>query len=201
MVGAALLSLLGPARPGRRSAVLAALLTLLVPATLAAANSQDESRRILLGLNFFPNVLSVDEGILDKRTPEGLLRVLLLYRELPEAAQRLAAALRREAATIKKVPVEVVVEASAAQAFAGPSRPCGIFLTEYLPDAQFRAVLRLAAENRVIVFSPFEGDMERGATAGLSISSKIRPALNTTTLERSRISIHEMFVRLSKLYD
>lgn len=196
-MGAALLRVLRRTGPRLLAPV---ALALLLPSVGAAA-ARDEARRVLLGLDFFPNVLSVDEEIAGKTTVEGRLRILLLHREMPDAAERLAASLREKVRTIKKIPVEVVVGSAAAAPFADANRPCGIFLAELLPDREFKSVLRLAEENHVILFSPFEGDMERGATAGLHISSKIRPALNTTTLRRSNIRIHEMFLRLSRLYD
>lgn len=184
---------------GRFLALLAT--ALLFPAAVCGAANRDEARRVLLGLHFFPNVLSVDQDLLGKQTPDGKLRLLLLYKDLPVAAEKLAASLREEVRSIQKIPVEVVVVDDADGAFAGAGRPCGVFLAEALPDADFKRVLRLAAANRVIVFSPFEGDVERGATAGLHVSSKIRPALNLTTLRKSLIRIHEMFMRLAKLYE
>ncbi len=184
----------------RRGRVLG-LVVLVLFASSAWGMSKDESRRILIGLHFFPNVLSVDEGLAGKQTSGGKARVLLLYREAAGEAERLAATLRREVNSVAKLPIEVVVSGDADAAFAAGSSPCGIFLTEFFPGADFQKVLRLAVARQVILFSPFEEDMERGATAGLEIGSKIRPALNRTTLQKSGIRIHQMFLRLAKLYD
>lgn len=184
----------------RRGGALA-LVALALAASSAWGGSKDDSRRILIGLHFFPNVLSVDVGLPGKQTAGGKARVLLLYRESRGEAERLAATLRREVNSVAKLPIEVVVADEPAAAFASGSSPCGIFLTEFLPAAEFQRVLRLAIDKQVILFSPFEEDMERGATAGLEIGSKIRPALNRTTLQKSGIRIHQMFLRLAKLHD
>jgi len=184
----------------RRGGILALLVILLV-ASSAGATRQDEARRVQIGLRFFPNVLSVDMDLPGKQTAAGKARVLLLYREAPGEAERLAETLRKEVTLVAKIPLEVVVSADPAGAFAAENRPCGIFLTEFFPGAEFQQVLRLAIANHVILFSPFEEDPERGATAGLDIGSKIRPSLNTATLGRAGIRIHPMFLRLAKIHD
>lgn len=179
---------------------LALLLALLVAGS-AWAVRPDEARRVQIGLRFFPNVLSVDIDLPVKKTAEGKARVLLLYRESAGDAERLAETLRKEVTSIAKIPIEVTTAADPAEAFAGEQRPCGIFLTEFFPGGELQRILRLAVANHVILFSPFEEDMERGATAGLDIGSKIRPSLNTATLSRSGIRIHPMFLRLAKIHD
>lgn len=187
----------------RRGGVLALLAVLLVALSASAAWAvrPDEARRVQIGLRFFPNVLSVDMDLAGKQTAAGKARVLLLYREAAGGAERLAETLRKEVTSVAKIPFEVTIANDPAAAFAGESRPCGIFLTEYFTGAEFQQILRLAIANHVILFSPFEEDLERGATAGLDISSKIRPSLNTDTLSKSGIRIHPMFLRLAKIHD
>lgn len=183
-----------------RSGALALSIVLLVASSGWAARA-DEMRRVQIGLRFFPNVLSVDMDLPGKKTDAGKARVLLLYRESAGNAERLAETLRQEVTSVAKIPIEVTISADPAEAFAGGQRPCGIFLTEVLPGGEFQQILKLAIANRVILFSPFEEDLERGATAGLDIGSKIRPSLNTATLGRSGIRIHPMFLRLAKIHD
>lgn len=162
-----------------------------------ARNLEDDLRRQQVGLNFFPNIIAVDEDILSKLSDSGNLTLLFVYSSDPDNARKLAAQLGDKVKSIKKSPVKIVVTDT-----PEPSeKPGGIFLAEWLPDSKFRQVIDFGITQGIIVFSPFVGDVERGATAGLNISTKIRPALNLTTLEKSKIRINPMFRRLSKHYE
>lgn len=162
-----------------------------------ARNLENDERRQQVGLTFFPNIIAVDEDILDKRTPSGMVTLLFVYSVNREQAELLAGKFSRKVRTIKRSPVTVVVTDDPGLT----DRPGGIFLTEWLPSRQFEQVMNFAIARNVIVFSPFVGDVERGATAGLNISTKIRPSLNLTTLKKSKIRINDVFKRLSKHYE
>jgi hypothetical protein len=49
-------------------------------------------------------------------------------------------------------------------------------------------------ERGVILYSPFEGDVERGATAGVSIQSKVQPFVNAGTLKSSGIALRRFYL-------
>jgi len=166
-----------------------------------AESTENIDRRVLIGLNFFPNVIAVDQDILSKRTASGKLRLLLAYTIDRQTAERLADQLKNIVETIKKNPVEIVTSNDPEKNFSASEVPCGIFLTEWLQDDEFEHIIRYAVERHIIVFSPFVGDVERGATAGIYISTKIRPFLNISTLKKSNIRVHELFRRLSKNHD
>ncbi|MDY6972146.1 MAG: hypothetical protein SV775_07435 [Thermodesulfobacteriota bacterium] len=166
-----------------------------------AGRVEDQQRRLLLGLNFFPNVVAVDEDILAKSTASGKLRLVLVYSDDRERAERLARRLKRKVRTVKRAPVEIAVTDDPVREFSPSNRPAGLFLTEWFSDPAFQKIIRFGIREQLIVFSPFVGDVERGATAGLYIGTKIRPSLNLSTLQASDIRIHKVFRRLSKHYE
>lgn len=176
------------------------LLLLLNSATWADAENNIE-RRLFLGLSFFPNVIAVDLDILTKRTASGKLQLLLVYKDDLFAAEKLANLLSKKVHTIRKNPVEIKISNDPTKNFSPSNRPCGIFLAEWLPDEEFKKIINFAVEQHLIVFSPLLGDVERGATAGLYISSQIRPSINISTLKNSGIRINQAFKELSKHYE
>ncbi len=52
----------------------------------------------------------------------------------------------------------------------------------------------------MILYSPFEGDVERGVTAGLSIEAKVLPFVNQRTLEASGVELKPFFLKVAKVH-
>lgn len=151
----------------------------------------------MVGLSFFPNVIAVDEDILTKRTETGALNLVLVFRDRRNWAEKLADTLEKKVKTIRGASVRILVTATPEDV----ASLAGVFLTEWLPETEFERIVSLGIERRAIVFSPHIGDVQRGATAGLYIDTRIRPSLNLKTLEKSEIRINPIFRRLSKHYD
>jgi len=162
---------------------------------------QQHERRVMTGLNLFPNIVSVDLDVLDKRSKDGFLLLLISYKYDQGDAKRLAEALRQKVKTIKQTEIKVKVTRDLEKFSHDQGGPAGIFLTEHLSDEQFEKILKFAIEHHVLVFSPFAGDVERGATAGLSISSRIQPYYNAETLMKSKIRFHHLFLKVAKSYE
>jgi len=156
-----------------------------------------EEMRVKIALEIFPRIVAVDNDIDKKLTPEGKIRLLLLYEKNRLSAENMADTLRQNIHNIKGKSVEVVV--------AGISQPLtdktvsAIFLTEILTKDLFKYIVEFSIQRHLILFSAFDGDVERGATAGIAISSKIKPFFNLTTLRQSGIKIHQVLLNISKL--
>ena len=76
-----------------------------------------------------------------------------------------------------------------------------IFLTERLNENLFKDVLAFSEKNNRIVFSPFTGDVERGATVGISVTNRVKPYFNLSTLKKSDIVINALLIKMSKRYE
>ncbi|MFT5546614.1 MAG: hypothetical protein ACI8YD_002314, partial [Rheinheimera aquimaris] len=79
--------------------------------------------------------------------------------------------------------------------------PMAIFVSQPLSDAQAAALVAYSIKQHIIVFSPFEGDVERGILAGLSVEATVKPLLNRHTLEASELQIKSFYLKVAKLYE
>ncbi len=187
-------------RPGirwwNRVAVLVLLLALLPWATHA---SEQDERRILIGLKLFPAVLAADADIAGKASPDGRLPLLLLYRTDRAAADGLAERLTRLKGFQGLKFAPIVAPYSALDKYADAPL-AGIFVTERADD-NLAAVIALGRRRHVVTFSPFESDVEQGVLCGLYVSDRILPYLNMEALRLSDITLKPFFVEVAKRYE
>ena len=97
--------------------------------------------------------------------------------------------------------VEFVVQNAQQAAGGGLDQSAAVFLSDLLSDDLLAAVMKVADERHVLVFSPFAGDVERGATVGIAISSRIQPYFNVPVLMQSHININEKLLSISQRYE
>lgn len=176
-----------------------ALLLLLMLSTAWGAGASDENRLITVGLNLFPNIVSIDEDIAEKRADDGKIYLLITYDRQSLLANRLAEKLRDQVMSIKKYPATImVVKASELHNFS--KRAAGIFISERIGNELLKQIIDHASQQGTLIFSPVPGDVERGVTMGMQITSKIWPYCNTTTLKRSSIHFHPSFEKIMRCY-
>jgi len=176
-----------------------ALLLLLMLSTAWAAGASDENRLITVGLNLFPNIVSIDEDIAEKRADDGNIYLLITYERQSLQAERLAEKLRSQVTSIKKFPVMIrVMKSSELNSFS--KLTAGIFLSERLDDEILKSIISRATQHGTLLFSPIPGDVERGVTMGMQITSKIWPYCNTETMELSNIHFHPSFSKIMRCY-
>jgi len=165
-----------------------------------ALGGEIEQRRLDIGLKIFPRLVAVDNDLSNKTTPQGEALLVFVYQDNETGARSAARRIENEVANIAGFP-------PAARAVSIRSlgdldvRPAGIFVTEHLDDSEFEAVSRFAEQRQALLFSPLTGDVERGATAGLFIGSRIRPYFNLTSLRDSGIQINKRLLGISKHYE
>ncbi|WP_022669170.1 hypothetical protein [Desulfospira joergensenii] len=96
------------------------------------------------------------------------------------------------------IRVEVTTDTSLEQYSKEP--PAGIFLVQEISD-DLERVINFGKLHKIIVFSPFEGDVEAGVLGGIHISERMLPYINQRTLDASGIKIKPFFLRVSKHYE
>lgn len=154
--------------------------------------------RVRAGLDLFPSLLAADMGIEDKKGPDGTLLLILLYKDEKAYAQELAEHLG-QVSQIRGIPIHIEVsDALSLSKFA--KQAAGIFLTQPLGD-NLREVIAYGREKQVVVFSPFEGDVERGVLGGIYISDRLLPYLNVAALQASHVQIKPFFLRVAMRYE
>lgn len=189
--------------PGRGRVGVAAMVAVLVfvlglglAGATARADSQDE-RRVRTGARVFRTLLLADVALASKAASDGTLDIAIYA---------------GDAAGVDDVAPLIVPEGSAGA--RGPAialrrveqltedtpPPIGLFLATPLAGAELDRVIAWSIRHRVILYSPFEGDVERGVTAGLSIEAKVLPFVNQRTLEASGVELKPFFLKVAKVH-
>ena len=82
----------------------------------------------------------------------------------------------------------------------GPRAVAAVFIAEPLRREAIGALIRFGVERHVIIYSPFEGDVEQGIAGGLSIEAQMRPFVNTAALRASQVTLKEFFLKVAKAF-
>ncbi len=76
----------------------------------------------------------------------------------------------------------------------------GLFLSQSL-DHGIETLINFGEERNAIVFSPFEGDVEKGVPCGLSVTDIVQPYLNIKALISAQIQLKKFFMRVAMYHD
>ena len=193
--------------PGRRrsfvrNVVVAAMMMLALGMAFGtvSADSYDD-RRVRSAARLMRAFLAADEGLAARHPDGSPVRVVVLARNARRAdplISLIAPSAEKEAIRISGLELEVVPLLELPAEDASPAD--AVFLAEPLGDSDFDTLLTWCIARRVILYSPFEGDVERGATAGLSIQAKVQPFVNRRTLDATGITLRSFFIDHSRVW-
>jgi hypothetical protein len=183
------------------------------PFAPAYAESYEEGR-VRTATRLFRALLAADVDLEAKAAPDGALVVVVFFAADRARAEQVESWLR-DASTapagesvgeaaglrIRGLPVRIVLASDPALGDFAAAPPAAIFLAERLPDATRDAIVRYGIGHRVVVNSPFEGDVEAGVLGGVSIEAQVRPLVNRGTLVASRIELKSFFLKVSKVIE
>ena len=147
----------------------------------------------------FRAFLSADVD-LEKKAVDNKVVVVFLYSDDRRRANDLAANFLGQAKEIHGMPIAIEFTNDPSLAAYRTRIPAGIFLAQALPDAQQRPIVRYGIDHHVIVYSPFEGDVERGILGGVSVEAQVRPYVNAATLNASNITLKPLFFKVTKVF-
>lgn len=179
-----------------------ALVVALSLCTMALAADELQERRTHAALRLFRSLLAADLD-LQSKSSDGALLILFVYKSDRAGAQALVRSMQPpspDAEAIRGIPITSDAASDTALLAGGTRKPAAIFISQPLDRQSLREVVRYGIEQRIIVYSPFEGDVERGVTGGLSIEAQVRPYVNATTLAASHISLKEFFMKVTRVY-
>ncbi len=174
-----------------------AFMLVLLALTGRLSASDGEAPRVWAGLDLFPSLLAADENIAEKQGSDGKLLLLLMYADEKEAAAEMSLHIEK-IGKIRNTPIRV--ETAESLKNYENTKVAGIFLTQKMRD-EFDSVLQYGKDRHVIVFSPFEGDVERGASGGIIISDRMIPYINAESMRLSDIRIKSFFLRIAEQYE
>jgi len=158
--------------------------------------------RAQAGARLFRAFLSADVDV-EKKTVDNQLLILFLYVDDKQRAASLASRFLGEAkdgGTIRGLPLTVAYSSDSSLAGYKSRVPAGIFLAQPPNESTRRTVIKYGIEHHVIVYSPFEGDVENGILGGLSVEAQVRPYVNLSTLSASNISLKPLFFKVAKVF-
>ena len=174
--------------------ILAMLMPLACGSSVSLAQDTLEPR-LQIGINLFPAVIAAnkDLGTQDSSQP---LPILLLYRENHHLAEQLRLTLEKTIGVIRGREL-AVRSVSIGEFFdQGPEPLSSVFIVEPLDD-RLADVLQYSESNRLLLFSPFKGDVERGVTAGFKVTHKVLPMVNMKSLAGNKIQLKAFFLRIA----
>ncbi len=160
---------------------------------------QENEWRVGAGLELFPSLLAADTDIAGKSGSDGMLLLVLVCPDRKDMAEETALELRK-IGNIRGIPIRVELTQDTAFKAYENIRIAGIFLLCTIGD-EFESLVRYGRAHQTIVFSPFEGDVERGASGGILISDRILPYVNMESLRLSKIRIKPFFLRIAESYE
>lgn len=159
---------------------------------------QEDDQRLRVGLKLFPAVLGALESPEDEAVGDRTLRVAVVSEGSPEGADRAASALRA-IGQIRDRPLRVVnLDAKGLDSFTeGPLG--GVFVAS--PGFSGARLRAWSERLRTLVFSPFPGDVEAGAVAGIHVSDQILPFLNLPQARRAGVRFRPFLLRVARHYE
>lgn len=171
--------------------------------SLVYADSASEAtdRRIQISLPLFPRIVAVDSEFHKKLTEDKKARLVFIYDRNRNKARELAKEVAESNRNIVDIEVDSMSLSLKEQLSNSAQTPTAIFVSEPLGDRDFNELVLYGINKGIIIFSPYSGDVERGATVGLSITSRVFPYFNSKTLDASGVEINPILLNMSKRYE
>ncbi|EGV18351.1 hypothetical protein [Thiocapsa marina] len=178
-------------------ATLALCLGLVATGARAQTLWQEEEQRFRVGLKLFPAVLGAVEDLEEKRGTGGKLEIRVAYEGSDRVAREAASALRG-IGRIREIPLNVQIM-SAEALDADDSMLAGIFVASV--DIGGKRLRLWSERHRALVFSPFAGDVEAGAVAGIHVADRILPFVNLSRAKRAELRFKPFFLKVARRYE
>ncbi len=166
-------------------------------AVIADSNGE---RRASVGLNLFRALLIANQDAEQRLSNAGEIPVYILYVDDPLQADQYRDTLAESLQAIRDTRVSIKT-LSLTEYMASEPPALGLFMSQRLREDELAALMRRTISQKQTLFSPFEGDVERGVMAGISVQASVRPYINVDTLKRSGVHIKPFYLKVAKLYE
>lgn len=180
-------------------------LTLLLAAVSCRVNSLYladgyAGYRAEVGLKLFRSLLHSDLQISQKTNANDQLPILIIYLNQDDAASDYQKSLLALLPKVAGKPT-LVQTSSLTDFLQNPNPVAGIFLAQQLNADEIQAVINKGIREHFVVFSPFEGDVEQGVLAGISVQASVKPYINSRTLKKSGLQIKDFYLKAARQYE
>jgi len=160
-----------------------------------------DNKRLLIGIDLFPSFLASDKNIQHKVGDDHHLHIVIAYQYEEQIANDMAQRLE-SLKKIRGISIKVViysVQDFDKLEYIEDQTIAGLFIAESM--IPLNQIIKLSIKKQFIVFSPFQGDVEKGVAGGIYITEKILPYINMKTLREANIKMKSFFLRVSKKYE
>lgn len=160
----------------------------------------NDDRRVRIGTRLFRATLAADLALESKAAADGSLTVLV-YAGDGSLADEIGRLIAEPAAPgqslLRGMPIRV--RPLDRLPLDGPA-PAALFLASSPSADELDRLIRWSIEQRVILYSPFEGHVERGVMSGLSIEAKVQPFVNLESLAAGGVELKPLFLKVAKAH-
>ena len=179
------------------------LFALLLACNLVAVAFADsfEDRRVRTGARIFRSLLAADIDLAAKAKARAGLRIWVIGKgdalQL-DVHELIASQTDAQRSAIQTLPVQITGYQQFDQ-ISALAAPVAVFFVSSPNEAEFKKWLDWSAKTRTILFSSFDGHVERGMTAGISIQAKVQPLLNQSRAQAIDLKLKPFFLRVTKV--
>ena len=169
------------------AALLLALIWLPSPAQDAL------SPRMQIGISIMPAIVAANKRLAD--TDTQILPIYVVYQHNRHLAEQLRPSLEK-IGKIRSYALQVESISLPDLLASDPVPSSAIFIAEPI-NTELGDLLDFVQRQHVLLFSPFEGDVERGVATGFRVTDKVLPMVNMTSLKLSNIQLKAFFLRVA----
>lgn len=149
--------------------------------------------RLQIGSSILPGILAADKRL--AAVESTTLPLYLVYRDNRRQAEQIRPGLEKIGRIRGR---ELRVESVSLDALARlePPPASAVFIAEPL-GADLERLLEFARQRKLLLFSPFEGDVERGVATGFRVTDKVLPMVNMQALKQTNVQLKAFFLRIA----
>jgi hypothetical protein len=170
------------------------LLALLLSIAGPLSQAQEAlSPRLQIGIGILPAIIAANQRLANDDAQS--LSIYLVYQNNRHRAEQLRPALEK-IGKIRRHELEIESLSMTDLLQGDPAPTSAIFLVEPV-GRELDELLAFTERKRVLLFSPFVGDVERGIATGFRVTDKVLPMVNMTALKQSNIQLKAFFLRVA----
>jgi len=160
-----------------------------------------EERRLTISASIFPKIIALDQQLTIKTAPDGNIYLGVVYIEDEENARNTALNIRNKVNKLAGIDVQIEHTTLLNILKAPDRRYAGLLISEKLFDKDLIDIITFSSEQNILLFSPFDGDIERGVISSIFVGAKIRPYFNLFALKKAGIELRPSILKVSKTYE
>jgi hypothetical protein len=164
----------------------------IITCTLVYADADDDLKMANVGLKLFIATLSADIDLASKIKSEVRVAILCSNRSVGNQIKS-----QLEQMVLRDLPiVATVIDTSQLTTV----KVIGVYAAQSVNIENIENLVNYGISNKVLTYSPFEGDVQRGVAAGMVITDRVTPAINENTIEKSNIKLKPFFLKVAKKF-